>query len=242
MRKCVSGLAAGFAMCVVCAGGVQAESVNRVLKDDGPGMAIVPASASGDFAWQGLYVGASLGGGWGSSTQHYDRAGDHGVAELEPAGGLAAVSAGYNWRLGRSIVAGVEADLGIMNVSQGATTVFDGHVWSSNFGPLFGTLRGRAGYLVSEDLLAYATAGLALANIDDTSIGNTPGETAMENGMRAGFAVGFGAEYAMNEAWTLKAEFLHMDFGEVSGQSTNAEDYSFENSVSILRVGANIAF
>jgi outer membrane immunogenic protein len=115
-----------------------------------------------------------------------------------------------------------------MNVSEGATTVFDGHVWSSNFGPLWGTLRGRAGYLFSNDLLAYATAGLAVASIDDTSIGNTPGETAAEDGLRAGLVAGVGVEYAMDERWTLKAEFLHMDFGKESGQSSNAENYSFD--------------
>jgi len=240
--KCVSGLAVFVAVLCGCVDVVQAESVNRVLKDDGPGLPIVPASGPGEYAWDGFYIGASLGGGWGSSTQMYERAGDHGVAELEPAGGAAAVTAGYNWRVGNNWVAGVEGDLGIMNVSEGATTVFDGHVWSSNFGPLWGTLRGRAGYLFSNDLLAYATAGLAVASIDDTSIGNTPGETAAEDGLRAGLVAGVGVEYAMDERWTLKAEFLHMDFGKESGQSSNAENYSFDNSVNILRVGANVAF
>ena len=238
--KSVSVMAVAAAVCVGVAGGACAENVNRVLKDDGPGMPIVPASAPAAFIWQGLYVGASLGGGWGTSTQTYNRAGDHGTASLDPAGGAAALSVGYNWQVANNWVAGVESDLGIMNVSQGATTVFDGHVWSTDMGPLWGTMRGRAGYLFSNDLMAYATAGLAFASIDDTSIGNTAGETAAESGLRLGLALGVGVEYAMDETWSLKAEFMHMDFGDVSGQSANAEEYSFENSVNILRVGANM--
>lgn len=241
--KYVCGLAVAAAIVIVCMPLAMADTrVNRVLKDDGPGLPIVPVAGPGEVAWQGLYLGASIGGGWGTSTQNYDRAGDHGAASLDPAGGLVALNAGYNWRFSDNWVAGVEGDFGLMNVSQGATTVFDGHVWSTDYGPFWGTARARAGYLVTDDLLAYATGGLAMASIDDTSIGNTPGETATESGMRMGFVIGAGAEYALDERWSLKAEYLYMDFGEVSGQSTNSEDYSFSNDVHVLRVGANMHF
>ncbi len=106
MYKLVVGVAVAAAVCVVFAAEARAENVNRILKDDGPGMQIVPASGPGDFAWQGLYVGASLGGGWGTSTQHYDRAGDHGVADLDLSGGAFAFTGGYNWRMTDHIVAG----------------------------------------------------------------------------------------------------------------------------------------
>lgn len=242
MKMRVSGLAGVVAVCVVWSGAAVAETANRILKDDGPGMQILPANAPGEFAWSGLYAGVSLGAGWGESSQNYDRAGDHGAATLEPAGGAASLSAGYNWVFGGNWVAGVEGDLGIMNVSQAATTVFDGHVWSTSYGPLWGSMRGRAGYLVSDDLLAYATGGLAMANIDDVSIGNTAGETAIEEGLRLGLAVGVGVEYAWAENWTVKAEFLHMNFSAVDGLSTNAEAYTFDDSVNLLRVGANMRF
>jgi outer membrane immunogenic protein len=242
MKMRVSGLAV-FAAALVCWSGVaEAETSNSVLKDDGPGLPILPVNGPGEFAWSGLYAGVSLGAAWGESTQNYDRAGDHGAATLEPSGGAASITAGYNWMLGPHWVAGIEGDLGIMNASQGATTVFDGHVWSSDIGPLWGTMRARAGYLVSDDVLAFATGGVAVADINDTSIGNTPGETAIEDGMRFGLAVGAGVEYAWNESWTLKAEFLHLNFAEADGQSTNAEDYTFDDHVNLLRVGANMRF
>ena len=34
--------------------------------------------------WQGLYWGASIGYGWGTSEQYYDRAGNHGMASTDP--------------------------------------------------------------------------------------------------------------------------------------------------------------
>ncbi|MBL8791046.1 MAG: porin family protein [Rhizobiales bacterium] len=242
MKKFVSGVAVAAAVCVGFAAGARAENVNRILKDSGPGMQIVPASGPGDFAWQGMYIGASVGGGWGTSTQHYDRAGDHGAADLDLSGGAIAVTGGYNWRMTDRIVGGIEADLGVMNVSKGTTTVFDGHEWSSDVGPFWGTLRGRAGYLVNDRLLAYATAGLAFSQVDDTSIGNTAGETAKESGLRPGLALGLGVEYAMSQTWSLKAEYLYLNLAEVNGQSDNDEDYSFDSSVSIIRIGANMQF
>ena len=205
-------------------------------------MFTIPAVAgeNGDL-WAGFYGGASIGYGWGESTQMYDRAGDHGKATLEPDGGAAAITGGYNWMWRPNILLGVEGDIGVMNVSQGATEVFDGHIWSTSTGSFWSTLRGRVGY-VFDSVLVHASGGLALASIDDSSIGNTPGETASEDGARAGWVVGTGVEYALDNAWTLKAEYLHMDFGSIDGRSANNEAYSFENTVNLVRFGTNYRF
>ena len=198
------------------------------------------AGGKGDL-WTGPYAGASIGYAWGESKQNYDRAGDHGTATLEPDGAAAAITGGYNWMWDENILLGLEADIGVINVSQGATEIFDGHVWSTNIGPFWSTFRGRAGYAF-DNILVFATGGLAVASIDDTSVGNTPGETAKENGLNAGWVIGGGVEYALDDRWTLKAEYLHMDFGRTSGQSANNEDYYFENVVDQIRFGANYRF
>lgn len=198
------------------------------------------AGEKGDL-WTGPYGGASIGYAWGESKQSYDRAGDHGKATLEPDGAAAAITGGYNWMWDEAFLFGMEADIGVINVSQGATEVFDGHIWSTNIGPFWGTLRGRAGYAI-DDFLMFVSGGLAVASIDDTSIGNTPGETAKEDNLRAGWVVGGGVEYALDDYWILKAEYLHMDFGRYEGQSANNEDYYFENVVDLIRFGANVRF
>jgi outer membrane immunogenic protein len=136
---------------------------------------------------------------------------------------------------------GLEGELGVLGVSQGATTVFDGHVWSTEVGPFMSTLRGRAGYAFG-DWLVYGTGGLAVATIEDISIGNTPGETAREDGLRAGWVAGGGVEYAASDRWSVRAEFLHMDFGREEGASANNEQHYFENTLNVFRVGASYAF
>ncbi len=206
------------------------------------------AGGKGDFLgepprvdWSGFYAGATVGYGWGESTQKYDRAGDHGTATLEPDGASGSAIAGYNWMFSDHWFLGVEGELGVLGVSQGATEVFDGHVWSSEFGPFMSTLRGRAGYAFG-DFAVYGTGGLALASITDVSLGNTPGETAKEDNVRAGWVIGFGADYALENGWALRGEFLHMDFGRQSGLSDNAESYYFDNSLNLLRIGVTRSF
>lgn len=217
-----------------------AEEVAKSGKSDLGAAVIAPVSDEGGFNWEGYYAGATIGYGFGETEQIYDRAGNHGPATLKPDGLSAALTIGANWMYSPHLLLGVEGDLGSLGVSQGTTTVFDGHNWSSHFGG-FATLRGRAGYVIDNTLL-YGTAGLAVASIENISIGNTAPETAIEDGLNAGWVIGFGAEYAVNHNWTVKGEFLHMDFGKVEGKSANNEDFSFEDKVNVVRMGANYKF
>jgi outer membrane immunogenic protein len=77
-------------------------------------------------------------------------------------------------------------------------------------------LRGRVGFAVDRALL-YGTGGLAVANVkyaDHTS----DGVPLMNSGdaTRAGWTAGGGIEWALNGNWTVKAEYLHVDLGNVS--------------------------
>lgn len=191
--------------------------------------------------FQGLYWGASLGYGWGESEQNYDRNDNHGLASTEPEGALGSLTLGYNMRIAPQFLIGVEGDLGIMDVSADDKIVYDGHVYKTEFGPLWGTLRGRAGF-VWERALLYGTAGLAFMDVDEVSIGNTPGETARNEDFRTGWVVGGGVEYALMPSITGKIEYLHMDFGSYEGLSANGESFSFENRVDVIRTGLNFTF
>jgi outer membrane immunogenic protein len=149
----------------------------------------------------------------------------------------AGVSAGYNWRVDR-FVYGVEADvtslrfdlidhgsgaslnLGLTNPG-GVPVVFtSGAAAEINW---LATLRARAGYLVSPDILVYATGGLALTNL---SVSNSYSDNWTSNGggvggskaasNARGYAFGGGAEWAVARGWTLKAEYLGIDFGSLT--------------------------
>ena len=101
------------------------------------------------------------------------------------AGFIGGGQAGYNWQLG-SFLVGAEADIqwvvGRGGGSNGATGV--GLVGPDSFAPgttdltaftassqlsVLGTVRGRAGYLVTPALLAYATGGLAYGSISGSA-------------------------------------------------------------------------
>lgn len=191
--------------------------------------------------WSGLYAGISLGYGWGEATQTYERAGDHGTASLSPDGAAGALTLGYNVPWGNGLVLGVEGDLGLMDLTAGPETVFDGHIYSAEFGPLWGTLRGRAGVTFG-DTLVYGTAGLAFMEVDEISIGNTPGETATSSDTRLGWVLGAGVEHLIGPRTSLKLEYLHLDVGSSDGRSANDEAFSFEETADLIRAGVNYRF
>lgn len=86
------------------------------------------------------------------------------------------------------------------------------------------TLRPRIG-LAQNNWLFYVTGGLAVTQVKAdflfTDTFATANESASINQTRAGWTVGGGVEYGMMGPWSLKAEYLHVDFGTLSTTSTN---------------------
>jgi outer membrane immunogenic protein len=100
---------------------------------------------------------------------------------------------------------------------------------------LFGTLRARLGYLVTPTLLAYATGGLAYADVhaggsvsaQDTLVGCSGGLCFapvsggdIASSVRAGWTAGGGLEWMFAPHWSVKAEYLYYDLGTVDGSYT----------------------
>ncbi len=88
----------------------------------------------------------------------------------------------------------------------------------------FGTLRGRAGYVVHDNLLLYATGGLAYAKVNHTlsddcvGCGTPPGLnfgpfSQSNKHTKVGWTVGGGAELLHDSNWLLRAEALYVDLG-----------------------------
>jgi len=148
----------------------------------------------------------------------------------------AGASAGYNWRLDR-FVYGAEADVSSLHLNltdRGSGSSLN--LGLVNPGPVpvvftasataqidwLATLRARVGYLASPDVLIFATGGLALANL---SVSNAYSDNWTSNGggiggsrdasNARGYAFGGGAEWAISRGWTLKAEYLRVDFGSL---------------------------
>jgi outer membrane immunogenic protein len=117
------------------------------------------------------------------------------------------------------------------------------------------TLRPRVGFAANNWLL-YATGGVAVANVkanwqyaDD--LANT--ESASLSKTKVGWTVGGGVEYALSQAWSVKAEYLYVDLGDeqITTHNLNAGVFPLPNqpvfhSVSmksnIVRAGLNYKF
>jgi outer membrane immunogenic protein len=82
------------------------------------------------------------------------------------------------------------------------------------------TARSRLGLAVGPNVLLYATSGLAVTEL---GVRNTLSSTvslaqgaANDSGRLVGWTVGGGAEWALNRHWSLRAEYLYLDFGKVT--------------------------
>ncbi len=163
------------------------------------------------------------------------------MAFTEPEGALGALTLGYNQQLPSGLTLGIEGDLGIMDLSAPDKSVFDGHTFGSDYGTWWGTIRGRVGVAMGRTLF-YGTGGVAFMDLDEAAIGNTPGETALNEDFKSGWVAGAGIEHALSQHMTLKVEYLHMDFGRFDGVSAGNEAFSFENKVDLVRAGVNYKF
>jgi outer membrane immunogenic protein len=83
----------------------------------------------------------------------------------------------------------------------------------------FGTVRARAGLVVTPTVLLYATGGLAYGQVDANT--TLVGATRSPN-YNPGWTVGGGVEAAMGGGWSAKVEYLYLDLGRVSGVSPSA--------------------
>jgi outer membrane immunogenic protein len=211
--------------------------------------------------------------GWGYSDSSFnDRDGfgqtvDAGLplsTSVTDNGVVGGVQAGYNWQRNCTVF-GFEADWSWSGVKasafhqDGDQTAAGGTAdtltVSSNM-KWFGTVRGRAGVVV-DDVLLYATAGLAYANFrhswtyfQDGPVGSV---TFSSSDTKFGLVAGFGAEWQVANSWSLKSEALYMAFEKSSvtgtgntaaGLGTTGVSYRLDShdSVWVARLGANYRF
>jgi outer membrane immunogenic protein len=178
------------------------------------------AGSAGGFDWSGGYVGASLGGGWG--TTKTDGASFYGPGNtweggvpgvrFSNGGVIGGLETGYNWQQG-GVVFGLQADISATGItgsfasnSYGIDTSLD---WLS-------TLRGQVGVPYGRYLF-YATGGLALGGISadlHDHYPNSPTVNSSDSQTGVGYAVGLGVAAALNTRWSAKLEYQYVDLGK----------------------------
>jgi outer membrane immunogenic protein len=173
--------------------------------------------------WQGIYLGADLGGATRSSETVSLTSGNVEKATHSP--GIGGVFAGYNWQFG-SWVAGVEGDV----------------TRSGGNGGMMPTVRGRVGWAFDNTLL-FATAGIGTQGVSLTR--NATGEKVGHQFM--GLVVGGGVETKLTRNWAVRGEVLYFDpgkeqfdFAARGGFGPKATTLSFEKI--LYRVGLSYQF
>jgi outer membrane immunogenic protein len=190
-----------------------------------------PAAA---YAWTGFYVGGHAGFGIANNNVDVGFLPDpvfFGALPLsvkaDTKGPLGGIQAGHNWTIGAFVV-GAEADISLADVSgSGVTPVihptqgFQGLFFQAHQRmDWFGTARLRLGTTPAERLLVYLTGGLAFGHIDYRAHDTNPTIEAhidtQRSSTRAGWTVGGGVEWVLARNWTVKAEYLYYDLGDLT--------------------------
>jgi outer membrane immunogenic protein len=166
------------------------------------------------YSWAGPYLGGNLGYDWGTVSNN----------PTKPSGFVGGVQAGYNWQNGPWVF-GVEGDI----QATGADDTFAPWKFSN---PWFGTMRGRAGYTVS-NVLFYGTAGLAFGELSGQTFGLAESHTNL------GWTAGVGAEVGLAPNWSAKIEYLYVDLASSNFVITGLSNgYRFGT----VRAGVNYHF
>jgi outer membrane immunogenic protein len=194
-----------------------------------------PVYVSGP-TWAGFYLGAHL--GVATADNRVDDV-NNAFGALNGAkwdnattGFVGGGQAGYNFQYG-NIVFGPELDFGGLAISNKQvfnathyTTVGDGFLLN---------VTGRLGYAFGPALL-YVKGGYAYW---DGDIGGDANSNLYRKSGSDGWTFGGGLEYKVTPTWSVKAEYLYADFGDIDVNPVPAKTIKNDLSVNEFKVGVN---
>ncbi len=249
-------------------------------------MAAIAGSAAAQddsTSWTGFYAGVNLGGAWGTSCANFNATSPDGAATYSGsscpnnASFTGGGQIGYNYQMG-SWVAGLEGDV------EGATTTSSSYsrttagnddipagtyrAYGSHTPSAIGTIRARIGYTFDKALVYFTGGGVFAGSSGNGTVSYTPTGaaaptalwTGSNSGTRTGWTLGGGVEYKLTPKWSVKAEDLFMNTGNVSAPNVCTDTVaggmvcsgSFSNvtfhtagnagNVNVFRVGVNYLF
>nr|WP_140767123.1 outer membrane protein [Mesorhizobium sp. B4-1-4] len=203
------------------------------------------------YNWSGSYVGVE--GGYAGSSVRFDADFTRFQDTYHKDGFLGGLYAGHDWQFG-NLVYGVVGDFDFVGL--GDTEFGDSAAFTGGKGEAYtydvdwvATARLRAGYAATDRLLAYATGGLAAGHFQATSYSgpvffptSVPASTSDFSGVKFGGVLGLGAEYALADKWSLKAEYLHYIFDEIEPGPGGTAGASFRPSLDTVKFGIAYRF
>jgi outer membrane immunogenic protein len=170
------------------------------------------------YNWSGFYIGAHVGGAWGTKDWFNNSFDDEIRASHNVSGMIAGGQIGFNWQApGSNWVLGVEGQMSWADLN--GDRLLGDDLFKTKVKWL-ATVAGRLGY-AWDGVLLYAKGGLAYARDEhqfaDTNDGVVdPLLNFAAEKRRTGWMVGGGLEFALGANWSAKAEYNFMDFGNKS--------------------------
>jgi outer membrane immunogenic protein len=157
------------------------------------------------FFWTGFYMGAGIGGGWGSASFNDPFA----TATASPSlhGFLVSGIAGINYQIS-SVVVGLEGDFTGSWAKGNTTDTAGDNLLASVFWTA--SVTGRVG-LAFDRLLIYGKGGVGF-DYDRDTVTMPGGASAVGSIYHVGWTGGVGAEYAVTDHWTGRIEWDYFSF------------------------------
>ena len=208
------------------------------------GGAAMSAAALPAHNWSGPYAGVNAGVGVVQDAIDAPPNVNIGSSmDIAASGFVGGAQAGYNWLAFGNWVAGIEADIGVLDIGRSLVNWNDSGRQFGVDADWYGTLRGRFGHSTGSALL-YLTGGAAFVNVknnlDDSSGAVARSETAV------GWTAGGGIEAVVAHNWTAKTEYLYVDAGnqKVANSNILSSDAvaTHRNRFHAFRFGLNYKF
>jgi outer membrane immunogenic protein len=225
------------------------------------------------YGWTGFYFGGSIGARYTDAKWTTEQTSDPfdilGVVNAEQPDSnqlgsrsfRGALHTGYNWHAG-SWVWGVEGDLGFARSSKTVSGFPGTGIFAVPTDKLTaevghdGSLRLRAGVLLSPNTLWYVTGGLAaqeaqitaqcVRNPDGWCVAVARNETASK--VLYGYTIGGGVETALTKNWLTRVEYRFSEFGKfdrtffINGLPGDAISGTAQFNTHILNVGLSYKY
>ncbi len=180
--------------------------------------------------WSGVYFGVGAGYGHNHSKNNYhDNSGDpsanSSVNEFAD-GGLVSLIYGIDRQVGNRFVVGAFADFSTSDLNRGDEDIHNALVADRSW-----AIGARAGYLVNDRTLVYATGGYTEAHFSNDGWWDidTPVGTAAGKGSRwfGGYFVGGGIERKLNDNFYVRGEARYSDYSAGITNSGTIEGANF---------------
>lgn len=145
--------------------------------------------------FSGFYVGAHLGGAFGARDDD------------QVDGVIGGGQVGYNWQI-QNWVLGLEGQFSGSGAKADETL---GGLSGSTDVNWLGSVTGKLGYVVGNNVMLYGKGGFAFADYDYSVTNGALSASAGKT--RTGWTVGGGAEWMFAPAWSAMVEYQYYDFG-----------------------------